>query len=105
MHLVYSIKYIRILNCFLLDDVDGYVEDGREIFDDDLDEASIVKEEKKGRGKKRSRADKSFDEDHSSSNKDIQKMFKNIPKKKKKEVHIFNIFNLSIEYVSNVKPD
>ncbi|XP_022162761.1 DNA polymerase alpha catalytic subunit [Myzus persicae] len=69
-------------------DVDGYVEDGREIFDDDLDEESIVKEEKKGRGKKRSRADKSFDEDHSSSNRDIQKMFANMPIKKKKEVPV-----------------
>lgn len=51
-----------------------------------MDEASIVKEEKKGRGKKRSRNDKSFDEDASSSNKDIQKMFANMPVKKKKEV-------------------
>lgn len=70
----------------MLVDVDGYIEDGREIFDDDLDEASIIKEEKKGRGKKRSRADKSFVEDASSSNKDIQKMFANMPTKKKKEV-------------------
>lgn len=45
-----------------------------------------MKEEKKGRGKKRSRANKSFDEDASSSNKDIQKMFANMPIKKKKEV-------------------
>lgn len=70
----------------MLVDVDGYVEDGREIFDDDLDEASIVKEEKKGRGKKRSRTNKCLDEDASSSNKDIQKMFANMPTKKKKEV-------------------
>lgn len=62
------------------------MEDGREIFDDDLDEASIVKEEKKGRGKKRSRADKSFDENTPSSNRDIQRMFANMPVKKKKEV-------------------
>lgn len=94
MHLIYSIN-ILLLNCFLLDDVDGYVEDGREIFDDDLDEASIVKEEKKGRGKKRSRADKSFDEDLPSSNRDIQKMFANMPIKKKKEVRILNNFNLA----------
>uniref|UniRef100_A0A2S2P4V9 DNA polymerase n=2 Tax=Schizaphis graminum TaxID=13262 RepID=A0A2S2P4V9_SCHGA len=69
-------------------DVDGYVEDGREIFDDDLDEESIVKEGKKGRGKKRSRADKSFEEDLPSSNRDIQKMFANMPVKKKKEVPV-----------------
>lgn len=69
-------------------DVDGYVEDGREIFDDDLDEESIAKEEKKGRGKKRSRADKSFEEDLPSSNRDIQKMFANMPVKKKKEVPV-----------------
>jgi len=78
---------------FLLVDVDGYVEDGREIFDDDLDEESIAKEEKKGRGKKRNRADKSFEEDLPSSNRDIQKMFANMPVKKKKEV-ILDIFNL-----------
>jgi len=94
MHLICKIT-ILILNFFLSDDVDGYVEDGREIFDDDLDEASIVKEEKKGRGKKRSRADKSFEEDHPSSNRDIQKMFANMPIKKKKEVSILNIFNLA----------
>lgn len=75
-----------ICNYYLLDDVDGYVEDGREIFDDDLDEMSIVKEEKKGRGKKRNRADKSFDDDACSSSRDIQKMFANMPTKKKKEV-------------------
>lgn len=81
-------KCILIIR-FLLDDVDGYVEDGREIFDDDLDEASIVKEEKKGRGKKRSRADKSFNEETSSSSRDIQKMFANMPIKKKKEVNLY----------------
>lgn len=74
----------------LIDQIDGYVEDGREIFDDDLDEESIVKEEKKGRGKKRSRADKSFDEDIHST-RDIQKMFANMPVKKKKEVFIASI--------------
>lgn len=79
---------------FLLVDVDGYVEDGREIFDDDLDEESIAKEEKKGRGKKRSRADKSFEEDLPSSNRDIQKMFANMPVKKKKEVSVLDIFSL-----------
>lgn len=79
---------------FLLVDVDGYVEDGREIFDDDLDEESIAKEEKKGRGKKRNRADKSFEEDLPSSNRDIQKMFANMPVKKKKEVSKLDIFNL-----------
>jgi len=78
----YHITY----NGFLLVDVDGYVEDGREIFDDDLDEASIVKEEKKGRGKKRIRVDQKFSEDAHSSNRDIQKMFANMPVKKKKEV-------------------
>jgi len=52
-----------------------------------LDEASIAKEEKKGRGKKRSRADKSFDEEAQSSNRDIQKMFANMPIKKKKELN------------------
>lgn len=82
------------INFFLLVDVDGYVEDGREIFDDDLDEESIAKEGKKGRGKKRSRADKSFEEDLPSSNRDIQKMFANMPVKKKKEVTILDIFNL-----------
>lgn len=78
---------------FLLVDVDGYVEDGREIFDDDLDEATIVKEEKKGRGKKRNRTDKSFDEDTPSTNRDIQKMFASMPVKKKKEVSSFYLFN------------
>jgi hypothetical protein len=56
-----------------------------------LDEESIVKEGKKGRGKKRSRADKSFEEDLPSSNRDIQKMFANMPVKKKKEVPILYI--------------
>lgn len=92
MHFI-QYKYLNI-KFFLLVDVDGYVEDGREIFDDDLDEESIAKEEKKGRGKKRSRADKSFEEDLPSSNRDIQKMFANMPVKKKKEVTILDIFNL-----------
>lgn len=65
-----------------------------------MDEASIVKEEKKGRGKKRSRADKTFDEDTSSSNRDIQKMFANMPMKKKKEVNILTwIYKYNVHYI------
>jgi hypothetical protein len=62
-----------------------------------LDEESIVKEEKKGRGKKRSRADKSFDEDIP-SNRDIQKMFANMPVKKKKEVLILMFWYCYVEH-------
>jgi len=48
----------------------------------------LSKKKKKGRGKKRNRADKSYDEEASSSNRDIQKMFANMPIKKKKEVPV-----------------
>lgn len=64
---------------------DGYVEDGREIFDDDLDEQSIEKDKKVG--KKRDHSGKPKNVEPPTGN--IQKMLANMPTKKKKEVHSF----------------
>lgn len=69
------------INNIISDGAEGYVEDGREIFDDDLDEESIQKDRK---SKKR---------DHSGAHKkveapkgNIQKMLANMPAKKKRTV-------------------
>lgn len=60
----------------------GYIEDGREIFDDDLDEASIKQSKNVVTGRKRGR---DFLSDRKSGN--IQNLLVNMPsKKKKKEV-------------------
>lgn len=83
----FSSLYI-IVSC-TSDGAEGYVEDGREIFDDDLDEESIQKDRK---SKKR---------DHSGVHKNveppkgnIQKMLANMPAKKKQNVcsliHVFS---------------
>lgn len=58
---------------------DGYVEDGREIFDDDLDEESIKKESKK-RG--RSSVQKNVEPPKGN----IEQMLANMPTKRKREV-------------------
>lgn len=60
---------------------DGYVEDGREIFDDDLDEESIKKESKK-RG--RSNTQKHVEPPKGN----IERMLANMPSKRKREVSV-----------------
>ncbi|KAK9497008.1 hypothetical protein O3M35_012802 [Rhynocoris fuscipes] len=61
----------------------GYIEDGREIFDDDLDEESIEKSKTVNRGKKRSR-----DLGPISSKGNIRNMLAGMPTKKRKETSI-----------------
>ncbi|XP_014254893.1 DNA polymerase alpha catalytic subunit [Cimex lectularius] len=61
----------------------GYVEDGREIFDDDLDEESISKSKSTGSRKKRHR-----DLEDSNSKGNIQNMLINMPAKRKKESNV-----------------
>ncbi len=64
-----------------LDAAEGYVEDGREIFDDDLDEESIRKNQKT---KKRDRTANHKNVEPPKGN--LEKMFKNMPAKRKREV-------------------
>ncbi|CAH0775041.1 unnamed protein product [Bemisia tabaci] len=68
------------------DDGAGYVEDGREIFDDDLDEESIQtsKKQKPRSSKKRDR-DTVAAESMPGPKGDIKKLLANMPSKKKKE--------------------
>lgn len=75
-------KYFRrvIFFCFFFFTLDGsgYVEDGRDIFDDDLDSQSIAQASSKGKGIKRK---KNVSEINGKGN--IQLMLSNLPNKKK----------------------
>ncbi|KAJ8966094.1 hypothetical protein NQ317_008769 [Molorchus minor] len=66
------------------DDGSGYVEDGRDIFDDDLDMESIARASAKGKGTKRKK--KSVSENAGKGN--LQFMLSNMPSKKKEETKI-----------------
>ncbi|CAH1175786.1 unnamed protein product [Phaedon cochleariae] len=63
------------------DDGSGYVEDGRDIFDDDLDSESIAQATAKGKGTKRKK--KAVSENAGRGN--LQQMLSNMPSKKKEE--------------------
>lgn len=86
----------------------GYVEDGREIFDDDLDEESIQEARKRhnmaGPRKKKKQDTKKKG--------DIQSMFRNMPSKKdttSKDDNILeellNEFSIKKKMVNSPKPD
>lgn len=62
------------------------MEDGREIFDDDLDDDSLIYNSKKKEGKKKRKSDRFNEDGHSKSN--IKNMLMNMPTKKKKEVSL-----------------
>ncbi|KAJ8971883.1 hypothetical protein NQ314_000496 [Rhamnusium bicolor] len=66
------------------DDGSGYVEDGRDIFDDDLDSESIAQATAKGKGTKRKK--KAISENAGKGN--LQLMLSNMPSKKKEETKI-----------------
>ncbi|XP_057659152.1 DNA polymerase alpha catalytic subunit [Diorhabda carinulata] len=66
------------------DDGSGYVEDGRDIFDDDLDIDSIAQASAKGKGIKR----KSRNVSENAGKGKIQQMLSNLPTKKKTETKI-----------------
>lgn len=64
----------------------GYVEDGREIFDDDMDEESIAKQSKDKGGRKRKSKSQQDDAENSKGSGNIRHMLSNMqPKKKKTE--------------------
>lgn len=68
----------------------GYVEDGRDIFDDDLDEESIERKSKEksgssGRKRGRSKVDAPVESGRAGGN--IRNLIANMPIKKKKEVN------------------
>lgn len=67
-----------------IDGVEGYVEDGREIFDDDLDEESIKKNQKNGT--KRNRFGTKISVEPPRDN--IKKMIASMPMKRKREVSL-----------------
>ncbi|KAG8221963.1 hypothetical protein J437_LFUL007804 [Ladona fulva] len=82
--------YLRIFckRYIVFTDGAGYVEDGREIFDDDMDDEAISQASKKtpkGRTKKNEKFSKESAAEVGKSN-NIRSMFMNIPTKKKKEV-------------------
>lgn len=60
------------------------MEDGRDIFDDDLDEESITQASTKGKGKKRKKKD--ISENAGKGN--IQLMLSNMPNKRKEVIFI-----------------
>lgn len=73
-------------------DGSGYVEDGRDIFDDDLDSHSIAQSSaNKGKGTKRK---KNVSEIAGKGN--IQLMISNLPNKKKEVIVISQIYLLSV---------
>lgn len=63
------------------------MEDGREIFDDDLDEVSVEKSKKETVGKKRSRS--AVEPLSEGKRGNIRNMLVSMPTKKKKEVNLF----------------
>ncbi|VEN38662.1 unnamed protein product [Callosobruchus maculatus] len=68
------------------DDGSGYIEDGRDIFDDDLDSESIAHAQASGKEKGKKRKKKAVSENAGKGN--LQQMISNMPTKKKEEVKI-----------------
>nr|CAI5851294.1 unnamed protein product [Callosobruchus analis] len=63
------------------DDGSGYIEDGRDIFDDDLDSESIAHAQSSGKDKGKKRKKKAVSENAGKGN--LQQMLSNMPMKKK----------------------
>ncbi|CAH1980883.1 unnamed protein product [Acanthoscelides obtectus] len=63
------------------DDGSGYIEDGRDIFDDDLDSESIAQAQASGRDKGKKRKKKAVSENAGKGN--LAQMLSNMPVKKK----------------------
>ncbi|CAH1980880.1 unnamed protein product [Acanthoscelides obtectus] len=68
------------------DDGSGYIEDGRDIFDDDLDSESIAQAQASGRDKGKKRKKKAVSENAGKGN--LAQMLSNMPVKKKEEIKI-----------------
>ncbi|KAF2880378.1 hypothetical protein ILUMI_25794 [Ignelater luminosus] len=82
------------------DDGGGYVEDGRDIFDDDLDAESIAAASKEGTNKKRKK--KAVSEQAVKGN--LQFLLSNMPSKRKEEVQLGDD-NILSELISEIDED
>lgn len=79
-------------------DGSGYVEDGRDIFDDDLDTESIAKATAKGKGVKRKKKDVS----ESAGKGNLHAMLSNMSSKKKEVTFYDFIYNIYFNVYSSI---
>lgn len=74
-------------NEIYVSDGSGYVEDGRDIFDDDLDSASIAAASAQAKDKSSKKKKKALSANHTKGN--LQFMLSNMPSKKKEVRYTF----------------